>query len=102
MLLPRPRSRPNERRKLTLDLDEKPGDPQIIVVMKHTAKDGTPKFIPTCTLPLTGRKSVDMIVTDLAVFRRDDHQARFRLVEMASGVDREEIAAKTGAAYEPM
>ena len=72
----------------------------IIVVMEHNAKDGSPKFIPDCTLPLTGRNVVDMIVTDLCVFHRVDHAAPFRLVELAPGVTAEEVAAKTTAAYE--
>ena len=76
------------------------GVKKIIVVMEHVAKDGSPKFIPACTLPLTGKNVVDMIVTDLAVFQRPDHQSGFRLVELAPGVTVEEIAAKTTAAYQ--
>ena len=76
------------------------GVKQIIVVMDHTAKDGSPKFIPECTLPLTGQNVVDMIVTNLAVFQRPDHDSAFRLVEMAPGVTADEIAAKTTAKYE--
>ena len=75
------------------------GVKKIIVVMEHTAKDGTPKFIPTCTLPLTGKNSVDMIVTDLAVFQRPDHRSPFRLLETAPGVTADEIAVKTTARY---
>ena len=76
------------------------GVKKIIVVMEHTAKDGSPKFIPECTLPLTGRNVVDIIVTDLAVFQRADHDSAFRLVELAPGVTAEEVAAKTTARYE--
>lgn len=76
------------------------GVKKIIVVMEHTAKTGAPKFIPECTLPLTGRNVVDMIVTDLCVFQRPDHQSRFRLVELAPGVTAEEVAAKTSASYD--
>ena len=76
------------------------GVKQIIVVMDHTAKDGSPKFIPECTLPLTGQNVVDMIVTNLAVFHRPDHGSAFRLVELAPGVTVEEIAEKTTAKYE--
>ncbi len=76
------------------------GVKKIIVVMEHNAKDGSPKFIPDCTLPLTGKNVVDMIITDLAVFSRADHASPFRLVELAPGVTVEEVAAKTTAAYE--
>lgn len=75
------------------------GVKKIIVVMEHTSKNGAPKFIPECTLPLTGRNVVDMIITDLAVFQRPDHQSPFRLVETAPGVSAEEVAAKTTAHY---
>ena len=76
------------------------GVKKIIVVMDHNAKDGSPKFIPECTLPLTGQNVVDMIVTNLAVFQRPDHDSPFRLVELAPGVAADEIAAKTTAKYE--
>lgn len=75
------------------------GVKKIIVVMDHCAKDGTPKFIPECTLPLTGKNVVDMIITDLAVFRREAKGAPFKLVECASGVSADEVAAKTTADY---
>jgi 3-oxoacid CoA-transferase subunit B len=75
------------------------GVKKIIVVMEHTAKDGSPKFIPACTLPLTGRNVVDMIVTDLCVFQRLDHTTPFKLIELAPGVTAEEVASKTTAHY---
>ena len=75
------------------------GVKRIIVVMEHCAKDGSPKFIPACTLPLTGRNVVDMVVTDLAVFQRPDHASPFWLVELAPGVTAEDVAAKTTAHY---
>jgi len=76
------------------------GVKKIIVVMEHSAKDGSPKFIPECTLPLTGKNVIDMIVTDLCVFQRADHGSSFRLIELATGVTAEEVAAKTTARYE--
>ncbi len=75
------------------------GVKKIIVVMEHNAKDGSPKFIPACTLPLTGKNVVDMIVTDMAVFQRPDHASPFKLIEMAPGVTANEVAAKTTAHY---
>jgi len=76
------------------------GVKKIIVVMDHCAKDGSPKFIPACTLPLTGTNVVDMIITDLCVFQRLDHDSPFRLIELAPGISAEDVAAKTTAAYE--
>ena len=75
------------------------GVKKIIVVMEHNAKDGSAKFIPACTLPLTGRNVIDMIVTDLAVFARKDHNSPFRLIELAPGVTAEEVKARTTAHY---
>ena len=76
------------------------GVKKIIVVMDHASKAGEPKFIPTCTLPLTGTNVVDMIISNLAVFKRDDHASPFRLVELAPGVSEADVAALTTAAYE--
>ncbi len=76
------------------------GVKKIIVVMEHVSKNGDPKFIPACTLPLTGKNVVDMIITDLAVFKRADHDSPFRLIELAPGVTTDEVAAKTTAEYE--
>ncbi|MFN3799771.1 MAG: CoA transferase subunit B [Sphingobium yanoikuyae] len=75
------------------------GVKKIIVVMEHTSKNGDPKFIPACTLPLTGKNVVDMIVSDLCVFQRPDHDSPFKLIELAPGVTAEEVAAKTTAHY---
>ncbi|SCW33512.1 3-oxoacid CoA-transferase subunit B [Sphingobium faniae] len=75
------------------------GVKKIIVVMEHTSKNGDPKFIPACTLPLTGKNVVDMIVTDLCVFQRPDHNSPFKLIELAPGVTTDEVAAKTAADF---
>jgi 3-oxoacid CoA-transferase subunit B len=75
------------------------GVKKIIVVMEHVSKSGDAKFIPECTLPLTGKNVVDMIITDLAVFHRPDHSSPFKLIELAPGVTREEVRQKTTAHY---
>ena len=75
------------------------GVKRIIVLMEHVAKDGSPKFIPACTLPLTGKNVVDMIVSDLAVFARPDHSSPFRLIETAPGVSVDDVRAKTTAHF---
>ncbi|MDA1007406.1 MAG: CoA transferase subunit B [Planctomycetota bacterium] len=71
-----------------------------IVVMEHCNKKGESKFIPQCTLPLTGRHCIDMLITDLAVFERDSVRNRFVLIEVAPGVSVDEIRARTSAAFD--
>jgi 3-oxoacid CoA-transferase subunit B len=73
------------------------GVKRIVVVMDHVAKDGSPKILEQCALPLTGRKVVDLIITDLGVIAVDRKQCGLTLIETAPGVTVEEITAKTGA-----
>ncbi|MFZ9886346.1 MAG: CoA transferase subunit B [Myxococcota bacterium] len=75
------------------------GSPRVVVAMEHTSKDGSSKLVERCTLPLTGVACVDLIVTDLGVFRVARGQG-MTLVEHAPGVGLEEIRVKTGAPFE--
>ncbi len=71
------------------------GARRVLVLMEHVAKDGSPKLLTACDLPLTGRRVVDRVITDLAVLDvAGDH---FRLVELAPGVSLEQVRESTGA-----
>ncbi len=73
------------------------GVQRIVVVMDHASKTGGPKILPDCTLPLTGKACVDLIVTDLCVMACD--KPGLRVIELAPGVTLDEIRAKTGAPF---
>ncbi len=75
------------------------GVKRVIVLMEHVARDSSPKFKPRCELPLTGAGVVDMLITDLAVFQREDRHQLFELTELAPGVSAEDVRAKTSAQY---
>jgi 3-oxoacid CoA-transferase subunit B len=74
------------------------GVKRVIVVMEHVSKDGQSKLLKKCTLPLTGARVVDRVITELGVFDVDKHgEAGVTLVELADGVNLDEVKAKTQA-----
>lgn len=75
------------------------GVKRVVVLMEHVTRDGKPKIVPECTLPLTGGNCVDLIITNLAVFERN-HPARLSLVELAPDVTLHEVSEKTAALFD--
>ena len=70
------------------------GVQKVVVLMEHCAKDGSPKIVKQCTLPLTGKAVVNRIITDLGVM--DVTVEGIKLIELAKGVSLEQIQAATG------
>ena len=75
------------------------GVKRIIVLMEHNSKSGEAKFKTACTLPLTGKGVVDMVISDLCVLARPAKGEGFRLVELAPGVTIDELRSKTDGAF---
>ncbi len=73
------------------------GVKRVIVTMEHNAKSGAPKLIPACTLPLTGLRCVDMVITDICVLTMDHDRRRFVLTEVAPGFTADDVRARTTA-----
>ena len=71
------------------------GVQRVIVIMEHTAQDGSAKLLRACTLPLTGTRVVERIITDLGVL--DVTPAGFEVIELADGVTRDQMQRKTDA-----
>lgn len=81
-----------------MDLVAAPGT-KVVVCMEHTAKNGSHKILEKCSLPLTGKQCVDMIITEKAVFEID-HSKGLNLVEIAEDVTVDEVKKSTGCKFE--
>ena len=74
------------------------GVTRVVVVMEHCAKDGSPKILRRCTLPLTGKGVVSLIITDLCVFAVQPGGG-LQLIELHPGVELDEVQTKTGCPF---
>jgi len=82
-----------------MDLVSNPEKTKVVVVMEHCSRDGRPKIVSECSLPLTGARAVSHIVTELAVFDVDRAAGQLELIELAEGVSLDEVKAKTGCEF---
>ena len=73
------------------------GVKRCIALFDHTNKRGESKFLKACTLPLTGQSCIDMVITNLGVFSRETKSSPFKLIEMAPGVEPDQVRASTEA-----
>ncbi|KAI5987570.1 hypothetical protein EDD15DRAFT_2173488 [Pisolithus albus] len=82
-----------------MDLVSNPDKTKVIAVMEHCAKDGSPKILEQCSLPLTGARAVSQIITELAVFNVDRVNGELELTELQEGATLEEVKVKTGCEF---
>ena len=75
------------------------GVKRVVVVMEHCEKSGAPKLLKACTLPLTGARVVDLVITDLAVFAVDKAAETLKLLELADGVTLDHLRDRTEARF---
>lgn len=75
------------------------GVKRVVVVMDHASKKGDPKLLHECALPLTGKQVVDMVITNLGVFKIDRGKD-MRLIELAAGVSLDDVKAQTEATFD--
>lgn len=76
------------------------GVKKVVVVMEQNAKDGSPKFLKECNLPLTGTRVVDLLITELGVYHIDRRYGGVTLNELATDVTVDEVREKTEATFE--
>jgi len=79
-------------------MDLASGAKKLIITMTHTNNDGSPKIVPSCSLPLTAMNSVDMIITDLGVFKFAEE--KLCLMELMPGATLEDVKRNTSASFE--
>jgi 3-oxoacid CoA-transferase len=82
-----------------MDLVSNPDRTKVIVMTEHCSKNGTPKIVEKCSLPLTGARAVSTIVSELAVFTVDRKNGGLTLTDLAEGVSLEEVKKKTGCDF---
>ena len=82
-----------------MDLVSNPDKTKVMVTMQHVSKDGEPKVVSQCSLPLTGARAVSLIVTDMAVFQVDRLAGELTLTDIAEGVSLDELKAKTACDF---
>jgi 3-oxoacid CoA-transferase subunit B len=75
------------------------GVKRVVVVMEHVNKAGQSKILENCTLPLTGARCVDRVITELCVFDVDRRRGGLTLIELAPGVTLDDVRAKTAAGF---
>ena len=82
-----------------MDLVSKPDKTKVMATLQHVSKDGEPKIVQSCSLPLTGARAVSVIVTDMAVFQVDRVAGELLLTDIAEGVSLDELRAKTACDF---